>query len=83
MSEQIDDCVPSPFKIGQRLQYRSDPSVRGVVTELTDKGFKYKLDYPQPVGPARYGMQTTEGEVYCRSWCPHGGFEVEAEDYHI
>ena len=83
MSGQIDDCVPSPFPVGQRVQYRFDPSVRGVVTELTEKGFKYKLDHPQTIGRAAWGMQSHGGEVFCYSWAPDGGFEVEAEEYDI
>lgn len=74
---QLDDIVPSPWPVGQRIQQRDNPSVRGVVTELTARGFKYRLDEPQTVGPTRWGQQSIEGEVYCRSWERWGGFEIE------
>jgi hypothetical protein len=83
MSGQIDDYVPSPFPVGQRIQYRFDRSMRGVVTKHTDKGFEYKLDKPQSIGRAAWGWTSEGGEVYCRSWCPDGGFEIEAEEYDI
>ena len=78
MNDQIDDRIPSPWQVGQRIQERNNPAVRGVVTELTDKGFKYKLDFPQSVGPASWGQTSEEGEIYCYSWEPYGGFEIEA-----
>lgn len=83
MSGQIDDTIPSPFAVGQRIQLRETPYLRGVVMELTKKGFKYKLDTPQPFGRAQWGMISEGGEVFCRSWCPDGGFDVEAEEYDI
>lgn len=71
----LSDCVASPFQVGQRIRLEQSPDVTGIVTEATPHGFKYKLDTPQTVGRAAWGMTSSEGEVYSRSFYPHGGFE--------
>ena len=34
------------------------------VTELTEKGFKYRYDSRVPIGPVRWGSWTKEGECF-------------------
>lgn len=54
-----------PFKVNDRVLDMSR-NVAATVTELTDKGFKYKLDKPFNYG-ARIGY-TTEGEVFSEGY---------------
>lgn len=49
------------FKIGDKIFY-THLKIPGVVTEITSRGFKYKLDEPFNLG-ARLGF-FQEGEVY-------------------
>lgn len=72
----FSDCVASPFAEGDRIRYTNNPSVGAVVTGVTPYGFKYKLDQLQVYGHPLAGTYQ-EGEVYSRSWYPHGGFELD------
>lgn len=35
-----------------------------IVTEITERGFKYEYDYPAPIGRAEWGEMAVGGEVY-------------------
>jgi hypothetical protein len=74
----FSDCVPSPFQVGQHIRLSSQPDVRGVVTELTNHGFKYKLYKPAVFGHPLAGTYD-QGEVYSRSWYQSGGFEIDPD----
>jgi len=52
-----------PFPVGTRIRDLRDRR-ESTVTELTQRGFKYEYDTPQPFGRAAWGQQMTGGEVY-------------------
>lgn len=51
-----------PFKVGDRVLDTLQPRP-ATVTELTAKGFKYKLDEKHYIGSPYFGY-TEEGEVF-------------------
>jgi hypothetical protein len=54
-------------KVGDRFMVRRNIESAFTVTELTEKGFKYKLDVPYHAFSARWGPSlVTEGEMFCK-----------------
>lgn len=87
MTPDLDfsDCVPSPFNPGDRIRLINDRQVRGEVMTLLmsagaglSHGFSFRLDEPHQNGHPLAGHYR-EGEVYSRSWYPHGGFEKDVD----
>lgn len=68
-------CVKSPFQVGARIRNENNHLETAVVTELTESGFKYKLDEPKIYTRPFWG-KAEGGEVFCRHYYPGGGYEL-------
>ena len=66
------------FKVGDRIRHKNIFIPPATVTEITERGFKYKLDSPYVTSP-RLGLSFDGGEVYLDVYPDYVFWVLESE----